>query len=99
MGDIFCRSATYARQVAAKQKEDPRSHEDVKETAPKEKQELNSDGNLRSKKERHELTSTVKSLKMKMMNKDSEKKKAGNAVSSSTLAQRIKKKAKDLSKQ
>ncbi|CAE5965793.1 unnamed protein product [Arabidopsis arenosa] len=91
----FKRSATYARQLAAKQKEDPKSQEDVK--APKEKHELNSDGNFGSKKERHELTSTVKSLKMKMMNKDSEKKKAGNAVSSSTLAQRIKKKAKDLS--
>jgi hypothetical protein len=92
----FKRSATYARQLALKQKEDPKGHEDVK--APKEKQELNSDGNLGSKKERHELTSTVKSLKMKMMNKDSEKKKAGNPASSSTLAQRIKKKAKDLSK-
>jgi len=34
---------------------------------------------------------------MKMMNKDSEKKKKGNPVSSSTLPQRIKKKAKDLS--
>lgn len=92
----FKRSATYARQLALKQKEDPKGHEDVK--APKEKQELNSDGNLGSKKERHELISTVKSLKMKMMNKDSEKKKAGNPASSSTLAQRIKKKAKDLSK-
>ncbi|EOA29500.1 hypothetical protein CARUB_v10013069mg [Capsella rubella] len=94
----FKRSATYIRQLAMKQKEVSKSHEEAEETAPKEKQELNSDGNLGSKKERHELSSTVKSLKMKMINKDSEKKQAGNAVTSSTLAQRIKKKAKDLSK-
>ncbi|XP_010463568.1 PREDICTED: pre-rRNA-processing protein esf1-like [Camelina sativa] len=93
----FKRSATYARQIAAKRKEVSKSDEDVKETAPKEKeQELNS--MMGSKKERHSLNSTVKSLKMKMINKESEKKQAGNAVTSSSLAQRIKKKAKDLSK-
>lgn len=98
MGDTFCRSATYARQLAAKQKEEPKSHEDVEDRAPKERQELKSDGNLGSKKERYELNSTVKSLKMKMKNKDTDKKKVANAESSSNLAQRIKKKAKDLSK-
>ncbi|XP_010423080.1 PREDICTED: pre-rRNA-processing protein esf1-like [Camelina sativa] len=93
----FKRSATYIRQLAAKRMEVSKSQEDVKETAPKEKeQELNS--MMGSKKERHSLNSTVKSLKMKMINKESEKKQAGNAVTSSTLAQRIKKKAKDLSK-
>ncbi|XP_010485534.1 PREDICTED: pre-rRNA-processing protein esf1-like [Camelina sativa] len=93
----FKRSATYVRQIAAKRKEVSKSHEDVKETAPKEKQqELNS--MMGSKKERHSLNSTIKSLKMKMINKESEKKQAGNVVTSSTLAQRIKKKAKDLSK-
>lgn len=62
------------------------------------KPESITDGNMESKKKKHELSSTIKSLKVKMQQKDSDKKKAANAESSSTLAQRIKKTAKDLSR-
>ncbi|CAA7038647.1 unnamed protein product [Microthlaspi erraticum] len=86
----FKRSATYVRQVAQKQKKDPKRHEEV--TAAEETEaepELKPDG----KKERHEMNSVIKSVQMKI--KGSEMKNAGNAAAaSSAMAQRVKKKAK-----
>lgn len=94
---LCCRSATYARQLAHKQKDDPESHGEVEATTRKAKTESSTDGNSEAKKSKHEMSSAIKSLKVKMHQKNSDKKKAENAMSSSTLSQRLKKKAKDLS--
>ncbi|KFK37577.1 hypothetical protein AALP_AA3G001400 [Arabis alpina] len=87
----FKRSATYARQIAQKRMDVTESHDEVEATTRKAKP------GSESKKEKYELSSAIKSLKVKMQQKNSDKKNAENAVSSSTLSQRLKKKAKDLS--
>ncbi|ESQ49920.1 hypothetical protein EUTSA_v10020182mg [Eutrema salsugineum] len=87
----FKRSAIYVRQLAQKHKEDPRSHEEAKATVKKAKEESTKDGKLGSKSYAESIA--VKSLKLKIQQKDSDKKKAATAG----LAQRMKNKAKALS--
>ncbi|KAG2273403.1 hypothetical protein Bca52824_067958 [Brassica carinata] len=87
----FKRSATYVKQLTQKQKEDPRSQEEqVKHVETK-----TTDGIVGSSKKRNFAESaTVKSLKLKMQQKGSEKKKKEGTAE---LAQRVKNKAKALS--
>ncbi|KAF8092316.1 hypothetical protein N665_0417s0013 [Sinapis alba] len=85
----FKRSATYVKQLTQKQKEDPRSQEQVKDVETK--KASTSVGS--SKKRSFAESATVKSLKLKMQHKGSEKKKEGTTE----LAQRVKNKAKALS--
>lgn len=88
----FKRSATYVKQLTQKQKEDPRSQEEqVKDVETK----TTTDGIVGSSKKRNFAESaTVKSLKLKMQQKGSEKKKKEGTAE---LAQRVKNKAKALS--
>ncbi|KAJ0237284.1 Pre-rRNA-processing ESF1-like protein [Hirschfeldia incana] len=88
----FKRSATYVKQLTQKQKQDPRSQEEqVKDVETK----TTDDGTVGpSKKRSFAESATVKSMKLKMQQKGSEKKKEGTAE----LAQRVKNKAKALSK-
>ncbi|CAH8324079.1 unnamed protein product [Eruca vesicaria subsp. sativa] len=93
----FKRSATYVKQLTQKQKEDPRSQEQVKDVEEETKKSSSTtEGTVGSSKKRSFAESAaVKSLKLKMLQKGSEKKKEGTA----DLAQRLKKKAKALSNQ
>lgn len=89
---LLGRSATYVKQLTQKQKQDPRSQEEqVKDVETK----TTDDGKVGpSKKRSFAESATVKSMKLKMQQKGSEKKKEGTAE----LAQRVKNKAKALSK-
>lgn len=89
---LLGRSATYVKQLTQKQKQDPRSQEEqVKDVETK----TTDDGTVGpSKKRSFAESATVKSMKLKMQQKGSEKKKEGTAE----LAQRVKNKAKALSK-
>lgn len=89
---LLGRSATYVKQLTQKQKEDPRSQEQVKDVETK-KASTTEGTEGSSKKRSFAESATVKSLKLKMQQKGSEKKKEGTT----DLAQRLKKKAKALS--
>lgn len=73
------RSATYAKQLAQKQKEDPKSQGQVE---AKEESSSARDGMLGNKKRSFAESATVESLKLKIQQRKAE------------LAQRMKKKAK-----
>ncbi|XP_010550268.1 PREDICTED: ESF1 homolog [Tarenaya hassleriana] len=89
----FKRSAAYARQLSQKQNGDQRSSKQ----ATAKSDDTAKSGALDSKKEKHDLSSAIRSVKMKIQQKDTEKKQ-GKKPESSALVQRIKKKAKAMAK-
>lgn len=89
----FKRSATYVKQLTQKQKEDPRNQEEQVKDVETKKASATEGTEGSSKKRSFAESATVKSLKLKMQQKGSEKKKEGTT----DLAQRLKKKAKALS--
>ncbi|KAH0881731.1 hypothetical protein HID58_069125 [Brassica napus] len=89
----FKRSATYVKQLTQKQKEDPRNQEEQVKDVETKKASTKDGTEGSSKKRSFAESATVKSLKLKMQQKGSEKKKEGTA----DLAQRLKKKARALS--
>ncbi|CAH2055339.1 unnamed protein product [Thlaspi arvense] len=87
----FKRSATYIRQLNQKQKGDPRSQEEEAKAAETKAKE---ESNNKKKGLKYAESSAVKSLKLKIQQKGSEKK---NKAPNAELAQRMKNKAKALS--